>query len=157
MMLSRAALDELRGQGRVASGSIVNLASSYAVRAGAPKPDIGSVDAPKGTSLAAKSIVYADPAKGGASGVYFAKVLDRLGVAERLRLRHPGVTLRWVSNRSASFRSHLRWERHITRPKTPSRSSTSSRPRRAVRTGCVGGGGGNRTHVRKSSAAGIYI
>ena len=37
MMLSRAALDELRGQGRVASGSIVNLASSYAVRAGAPK------------------------------------------------------------------------------------------------------------------------
>ena len=88
MMLSRAALDELRGQGRVASGSIVNLASSYAVRAGAPKPDIGSVDALKGTSLAAKSIVYADPAKGGASGVYFAKVLDRLGVAEMLRLRH---------------------------------------------------------------------
>ena len=52
------------------------------------KPDIGSVDALKGTSLAAKSIVYADPAKGGASGVYFAKVLDRLSVAERLRLRH---------------------------------------------------------------------
>ena len=88
MILSRAALDELQGQGKVASGSIVNLASSYvaiAVRAGAVKPDIGSVDALKGTLLAATSIVYADPAKGGASGVYFAKVLDRLGIADQMK------------------------------------------------------------------------
>ena len=88
MILSRAALDELQGQGKVASGSIVNLGSSYvaiAVRAGAAKPDIGSVDALKGTLLAAKSIVYADPAKGGASGVYFAKVLDRLGIADQMK------------------------------------------------------------------------
>ncbi len=88
MILSRTALDELQGQGKVASGSIVNLASSYvaiAVRAGAAKPDIGSVDALKGTLLAAKSIVYADPAKGGASGVHFAKVLDRLGIANQMK------------------------------------------------------------------------
>lgn len=90
MILSRAALDELQGQGKVASGSIANLASSYvaiAVRAGAAKPDIGSVDALKGALLAAKSIVYADPAKGGASGVHFAKVLDRLGIAEQMKSR----------------------------------------------------------------------
>jgi molybdate transport system substrate-binding protein len=88
MILSRAALDELQGQGKVASGSIVNLASSYvaiAVRAGAAKPDIGSVEALKRTLLDAKSIVYADPAKGGASGVYFAKVLDRLGIADQMK------------------------------------------------------------------------
>ena len=37
--------------------------------------------------LSAKSIVYADPAKGGASGVYFARVLDRLGIAEQLKAK----------------------------------------------------------------------
>lgn len=90
MILSRGALDELQGQGKVASGSIVNVASSYvaiAVRAGAAKPDIGSADALKRTLLAVKSIVYADPAKGGASGVYFAKVLDRLGIADQMRAK----------------------------------------------------------------------
>src|SRR4030095_5784472 len=90
MILSRAALDDLQGQGKVSSGSIVNLASSYvaiAVRAGATKPDIGSVDALKRTLLAVKSIVYADPAKGGASGVYFAKVLDRLGIADQMKAK----------------------------------------------------------------------
>ena len=88
MILSRAALDDLQGQGKVASGSIVNVASSYvaiAVRAGAAKPDIGSADALKRTLLAVKSIVYADPAKGGASGVYFAKVLDRLGITDQMK------------------------------------------------------------------------
>ena len=45
----------------------------------------------------------------------------------------------------------------VARPNPPSGFSNSSRPRRAVRPGCVGGGGGHRTHVRKSSAAGIYI
>jgi molybdate transport system substrate-binding protein len=58
---------------------------SVVARAGAPKPDISSVDAFKHTLLAARSIVYADPAKGGASGVYFARVLDRLGLAEQLK------------------------------------------------------------------------
>jgi len=45
-------------------------------RAGAPKPDITSVDALKHTLLAARLVVYADPAKGGVSGVYFASVLN---------------------------------------------------------------------------------
>jgi molybdate transport system substrate-binding protein len=88
MILSRAALDDLQGQGKVLPGSIVNLASSYvaiAVRAGTAKPDIGSADALKRTLLATTSIVYADPAKGGASGVYFAKVLDRLGIADQMK------------------------------------------------------------------------
>lgn len=87
-ILSRAALDDLQGQGKAMPGSIVNLASSYVaigVRGGAAKPDIGSADALKRTLLAAKSIVYADPVKGGASGVYFAKVLDRLGITEQMK------------------------------------------------------------------------
>jgi molybdate transport system substrate-binding protein len=88
MLLSRAALDDLQTQGKVASGSIVNVASSavaIAVRAGAPKPDISTTDALKRTLLASRSIVYADPAKGGASGVYFAKVLERLGIVDQMK------------------------------------------------------------------------
>src|SRR5213078_2844576 len=58
------------------------------VRAGAPKPDITTVDGFKQTLLSARSIVYADPAKkGGASGVYFARVLDRLGIAEQMKAK----------------------------------------------------------------------
>jgi molybdate transport system substrate-binding protein len=90
MILSRPALDDLQTQGKVAQGSIVNLGSSYVaigVRAGAPHPDISTADKLKAALLATKSISYADPAKGGASGVYFAKVLDRLGIADQMKSR----------------------------------------------------------------------
>jgi molybdate transport system substrate-binding protein len=79
---------KLDKQDKFAPGSITNVVGTpvaLAVRAGAPKPDISTVDALKRTLLAAKSIVYADPAKGGASGVYFAHVVDRLGIAEQLK------------------------------------------------------------------------
>ena len=56
-----------------------------AVRKGAPKPDISSPEAFKRTLLAAKSITYPDPASGGASGIHFAKVLDRLGIANEMK------------------------------------------------------------------------
>ncbi|HEY2527603.1 MAG TPA: extracellular solute-binding protein [Xanthobacteraceae bacterium] len=88
IVLSRPVMDELDKKDKFASGSITNVAGTpvaLAVRAGAPKPDISTVDALKRTLLAAKSIVYADPAKGGASGVYFAHVVDRLGIAEQLK------------------------------------------------------------------------
>ena len=87
-MLSRPAMEDLQKQDKFAPGSIVNVAGTpvaMAVRAGAPKPDISSADALKAALLAAKSIVYSDPAKGGASGVYFAQVAERLGIAEQLK------------------------------------------------------------------------
>jgi molybdate transport system substrate-binding protein len=88
MILSRPALDDLQAQGKVSQGSIANVGSSYVaigIRAGAPKPDISTAEKLKAALLATKSISYADPAKGGASGVYFAKVLDRLGIAEQMK------------------------------------------------------------------------
>jgi molybdate transport system substrate-binding protein len=87
MILSRPVLDGLQTQGKVAQGS-VNVGSSYVaigVRTGAPKPDISTAEKLKSALLAAKSISYADPAKGGASGVYFAKVIDRLGIADQVK------------------------------------------------------------------------
>jgi molybdate transport system substrate-binding protein len=88
VVLSRAGIDALKNQGRIAPGSDVTLASSgvgIAVKAGALKPDISTPDALKRTLLAAKSIAYSEPSAGGASGVYFAKLLERMGIAEQMK------------------------------------------------------------------------
>jgi molybdate transport system substrate-binding protein len=78
------ALDKLIADGRAVPGSRVDLARSYigvAVRVGAPKPDISTVDALRATLLAAKSIAYSDSA----SGVYLEKqMFPRLGIAEQM-------------------------------------------------------------------------
>jgi molybdate transport system substrate-binding protein len=90
VILSRPAMDDLGKQDKIAPGSIADVVETpvaIAVRAGAPKPDISSADALKRSLLAAKSIVYADPAKGGASGVHFAHVVEQLGIAEQLKSR----------------------------------------------------------------------
>jgi molybdate transport system substrate-binding protein len=88
IILSRPVMDELQRQDKLAPGSIADVAGiavAVTARAGAPKPDITSPDALKRSLLAAKSVVYADPAKGGLSGVYFARVLERLGIAEQVK------------------------------------------------------------------------
>jgi molybdate transport system substrate-binding protein len=55
------------------------------VRKGAAKPDISSPDAFKRAMLKAKSIAYPDPAGGGASGIYVASLLERLGIAAEMK------------------------------------------------------------------------
>jgi molybdate transport system substrate-binding protein len=90
IILSRGVMDELQKQDKIGASGLVNVAGtpvSVAARAGAPTPDISTADAFKQTLLNARSIVYADPARGGASGVYFARVLDRLGIAEQMNAK----------------------------------------------------------------------
>jgi molybdate transport system substrate-binding protein len=88
VVLSRAGIDALQKQGKIAPGTDTTLASSgvgIAVKAGAPKPDISTPEALKRTLLDAKSIAYSEPSAGGASGVYFAKLLERMGIAEQMK------------------------------------------------------------------------
>ena len=88
LILSRAALGVLMQQGRVVPDSDATLAASgvaIAVKAGAPKPDISTPEALKQTLLNAKSIAYSEPSAGGASGVYFAKLLERMGIADAMK------------------------------------------------------------------------
>lgn len=81
-------VENLVKQGKVvADGRIIvaKVGVGIAVRAGAPKPDLGSVEAFKRSMLAAKSVIYADPARGGAAGIHFAQVLERLGIAADMK------------------------------------------------------------------------
>jgi molybdate transport system substrate-binding protein len=88
VLLPRPALERLAQAGKLEAGSKTPLVRSgigVAVRQGAPRPDISSPEALKRTLLDAKSITYSNPALGGASGVHFATVLDRLGIANEMQ------------------------------------------------------------------------
>ena len=81
-------MDQLRAQAKVAAGDRIIIAKvgvGAFVRKGATKPDISSVDAFKRSMLAARSIAYPDPAGGGASGIYVASLLERLGIAVEMK------------------------------------------------------------------------
>ena len=90
LILNRAGMDTMIRDGRVLAGSEVTLASSataIAIKAGAARPDISTPEALMRTLLAARAISYTDPAAGGASGIYFAKLLDRLGIAAEINAK----------------------------------------------------------------------
>jgi len=87
-ILPRSAFDPLLTHGTIAPGTGMMVAQSLvavAVRRGAPKPDISSPEALKRALLEAKSIVYPDPARGGATGIHAARVIERLGIAEKMK------------------------------------------------------------------------
>jgi molybdate transport system substrate-binding protein len=90
LVVSRAGIDSLTKDGKIAAGSDATLAKSIfaiAVKRGTPKPDVSSAEALKSALLAARAVGYSDPAAGGASGVHFAKVLERLGIAADIKAK----------------------------------------------------------------------
>ena len=93
VIMSDEAMKDMTRQGAVVEGSwtaIGRTGIGVAVREGAPKPDIGSPEALKQTLLSTKSLVYVDPAQGGTSGIHFAGVLQKLGIADAVK---PKTTL----------------------------------------------------------------
>ena len=90
VLLGAPGIEGLQHEGLVLAESRVDIANNrigVAVHAGAAKPDISSVEAVTRTLLAARSIVYTDAAVGGRSGIHFAKVLERLGIADQLKAK----------------------------------------------------------------------
>lgn len=84
VVLTAEAMEELRKAGRVTQ--VRALGSSgvgIAVRAGAPKPDIASVEALKRALVSARSVAHS---KVGASGIYFAELLERLDIKLKRRV-----------------------------------------------------------------------
>jgi molybdate transport system substrate-binding protein len=87
-ILTPAAINTLADKGRLAAGSRKDLARvgiGVVVKEGAAKPDISTDEAFKKALLAAESIAYIDPAAGGSSGIYVARMLEKLGIAAEMK------------------------------------------------------------------------
>jgi molybdate transport system substrate-binding protein len=86
-ILTEDGVDELAGLGILDGCSAVRLVRSVVglgVKAGAPRPDIGTPEALRATLLAAQSIAYS---RLGASGVFFARLIERLGIADAVNAK----------------------------------------------------------------------
>ena len=98
VIVDDAALDDLIAKGKILAASKVPLGRSsigMAVRAGAPKPDISTVDALKNTLLEAKSIAYSSSV----SGRYLStELFPRLGVAAQIAAKSKKVVGEPVGN-----------------------------------------------------------
>jgi molybdate transport system substrate-binding protein len=104
-LLPRPELDALAASGKIAAGSqtdITRSAVGLCVRAGAPKPDIGTVESLKAVLRAARTIGYSD----GPSGAYIADLLMRLGIAEAVKSK-TRLTSRPVAEIVASGEAEL--------------------------------------------------
>jgi len=90
-VLTQAAIDDLAKTGKVAGGRVDLCRSGIglAVKAGAPKPDISTPEALKQTLLAAKSVGYSTE---GASGMYFQRVIEQLGIAAEVKAKHKNTS-----------------------------------------------------------------
>src|SRR3954470_2146292 len=83
VILTAEGIDELAKQSKIVPATRIELGTSgvgLAVRAGARKPDIGSLQAFKDSVLSASSVAHS---RQGWSGLYFAQLLERLGLADK--------------------------------------------------------------------------
>jgi molybdate transport system substrate-binding protein len=86
VILTREGLGELASEGTVVADSRVDLARSYvgmAVKAGADHPDIATEPALRATLLGAR-VAYS---RIGASGIFFAQLIERMGIASEINAR----------------------------------------------------------------------
>ncbi len=87
-ILTKPRLDKLVSGAKIVGGTTSTLARAeigLAVKKGAPKPDISSVETLKKSLLSAKSVAYPDPASGATSGIFLAQAFEKLGIAAELK------------------------------------------------------------------------
>ncbi len=87
VLMSPEGLQELTKTGKIVAGSATTLARvgiGVGVRAGTTLPNISSVPAFRAAMLNARAIAYIDPASGGSSGIYLAKLFQTMGIADAM-------------------------------------------------------------------------
>jgi molybdate transport system substrate-binding protein len=95
-------MDKLVERGIVRRATRVSLADSVlgvGVRQGAPRPDVSTVEAFKRAMTEARAVAYS---KAGASGIYFAKVIERLGIADAVNQRAVVIPMGFTAEKVAS-------------------------------------------------------
>ncbi|MEP6790761.1 MAG: substrate-binding domain-containing protein [Ramlibacter sp.] len=89
-VLTQSTVDEVIRSGQVAAASstpVSRVGIGFAVKQGAPVPDIGSTEKFKQALLDARAVARIDPAAGGSSGIYLVKLFEKWGIAERIRAK----------------------------------------------------------------------
>jgi len=87
IILPAAAMEAMDKAGRLVAGTRMDLGrtvTGIAIKEGAPAPDVATPGAFKNALIAARAVSFTDPAAGGSSGTYFAKLLQRMGIAEEI-------------------------------------------------------------------------
>ncbi len=100
-------MDQLCSRGIVRPETRVSLADSIlgvGVRQGAPKPDIATVEAFKRAMVAARGVAYS---KAGASGIYFAGLIERLGIAADVNARAVVIPMGFTAEKVAQGEADL--------------------------------------------------
>ena len=95
-------MDKLVQTGVVKADTRASLADSVlgvGVRKDAPRPDVSTVDAFKQAMVNARAVAYS---KAGASGIYFSKLIDRLGIAETVNARAVVIPMGFTAEKVAS-------------------------------------------------------
>jgi molybdate transport system substrate-binding protein len=107
VILTQQALHDLAAQGNVAADSCVDLARSFvgiAVKAGAGHPDIATETSLRATLLAADSVAYS---RIGASGIFFAQLIERMGIAPEINARATIIPSGFTAERLVSGEADL--------------------------------------------------
>jgi molybdate transport system substrate-binding protein len=107
VILTCEGLDELVGLGTVVAETCADLARSFvgiAVKAGAAHPDIATQSALRATLLGSRAVAYS---RIGASGILFARLIERMGIASeinaRARIVPSGLTAELLVNGEADL------------------------------------------------------
>jgi molybdate transport system substrate-binding protein len=106
-ILTTQGIDDMIAEGVIRPGTRTDIARSFvgiAVKAGAPRPDIASVAAFKATLLAARSVCYS---KICASGIFFASLIERMGIAPEINARAVIAPSGFTAERLASGQCDL--------------------------------------------------
>jgi molybdate transport system substrate-binding protein len=107
VILTQEGLAELASEGTVVAASCVDLARSFvgiAVKAGAARPDITTEASLRATLLGARCVAYS---RLGASGIFFAGLIERMGIASAINARATIVQQGFTAERLVSGEADL--------------------------------------------------
>lgn len=100
-------MDRLVEAGIVRAKTRITLADSVlgvGIRQGAPRPDVSTVEAFKHAMVNARAVAYS---RAGASGIYFSKLIDRLGIADAVNARAVVIPMGFTAEKVASGEADL--------------------------------------------------